>query len=114
MAGIILSDSLLAAKAVAECRMRDRRGRGVPRSMRRGRRLVASPLYCTRAAFVVPLDGDACPIAAGSRLVALSSAGATSRRPGGRPMISAWGRLVVLSGWDFGTAGGLVLRGCRV
>ena len=29
-------------------------------------------------------------------------------------MVSAWGRLVVSSGWDFGAAGGLVLRGSHV
>ena len=98
MAGIILSDSLSAAKAVAECRMRDRRRSGVSCSTRQGRQLVALPLYCTRVVILAPLDGEARPATAGSRLVALSSAGATGRRPGCRPMILAWGRLVVSSG----------------
>ena len=114
MAGIVHSDSLSVAKAVAECRMRDRRRSGVPRSTRRVRRWVASLLYCTRAAVLVPLDGEARPTAAGSRLVALSSTGATSQRPGSRPMILAWGQLVVSSGWDFSPASGLVLRNNRV
>ena len=98
VASIILSDSLSAAKAVAECRVRDRRRSGVSRSTRRGRRQVASLLYCTRATVLVPPDGEARPTADGSRLIALSSAGAASWRPGGRPMVSAWGRHVVSPG----------------
>ena len=114
VAGIILSDSLSAAKAVAECRVRDRRRSRVPRPTRWRRRRIALPLHSSRAVVLVSLDGEACPTATGSRLVASSSAGATSRRPGRRPMVLTRGRFVVPSGGHFSAAANFVLHGGHV
>ena len=93
MAGVVLSDSFLAAKAVTECRVHDRRWGGISLPARRRGRHVASSLHGSGAAFCVTLDGDSSPAAASSRLVVFPCAGtARSRRPGCRGVLSAWGR----------------------
>ena len=108
MAGVVLPDSFPAAKAVAECRVRDRRRSGVPFSTRLRRRRVASPLHGSGAAFCITLNGEASPTAASSRLLVFSLAGATySRHPGCRAMLSAWGRAL-------STGAGFVLLCIRV
>ena len=114
MAGVILSNSLSAAKAVAESRMVNRR-RGDSPLLVRGRRQIVVPLfYCFGAAILVALDGDASLTVADSRILVSSSSGAASRHPRHRALISAWRRVVVLSLQRFRVAAGLVLRGSRV
>ena len=62
-------------------------------SSRRGRRQISLVLYSSRADIRVALDRDASSTAAGSQLlVFLLARAARSRRPGGRGVLSAWGR----------------------
>ena len=114
MAGVVLADFFSAAESVAKSRMGDRRWSEASFSSRRGRRQVSLVLYSSRAAIRVALDSNASPAAAGSRLVALSSAGAASRRPGCRAVVLAKGRFIVPRGGHFSAASGFVLRGGRV
>ena len=114
MVGIVLSDSFLVAKAVAECRVRDRRWSGMPSSARRRGRRVASPLHSSGAAVCVMLDGEVSPTVAGNRLIASSTTDANSRRPGCCTMILAKGRFFVPPDGRFGTAAGFMLLGGRV
>ena len=114
MAGIVLSDSFSAAKAVAECRVFNRR-RGDALFPAKGRRRTVIPsFHCSRAAVLVALDGDASPAAAGSRLLVSSTADAISRRPGCRALISARRRIIVLPVGRFSAATGLLLLSSRV
>ena len=114
MAGVILSDSLSVAKAVAECRVRDRRQSGMPCSARRRRRRVASLIYRPRAAIFVMLDGKASLATAGSQLVASSSVGTASWHLGYHVVILAMGRFFVPRGGYFSMPAGFMLHGSRV
>ena len=89
VAGIVLSNSLSAAKAVAESRMLNGWWGDSPFFARRGRQIVVPPLYHFGAAVLVALDGDASPTVADSRILLFSSADAASRRPRRRALISA-------------------------
>ena len=80
---------------------------------RRGKRGALS-LHSLGAAVCVSLDGEVRPTAAGSRLIASSTTGATSRHPGCRAMILARKRFIVPPDWRFGTAAGFMLLGGRV
>ena len=88
MAGVVLSDSLSAAKAVAECRVFNRRRGDAPFPARGRRRTVVPSFHCSRAAVSVALYGNASLTVAGSRLPIPSSSGAASRRPRCRALIS--------------------------
>ena len=112
VAGVILSNSLSAAKAVAESRMVNRRRGDSPLLARRGRRTVVLSFHCSRAAVSVALYGNASPTVADSRLLVSSSSGAASRRPRRRALISV--RVVVWPLRRLRAAAGLVLRGGRV
>ena len=114
VAGVVLSDSLSAAKVVAESRMFHGRWGDLSFSARRGRQIVVPPLYCFGAAVLVALDGDASPTAASSRLLVSSIAGATSRRPGCRALVSARRWVVILPIGRFSAAPGLLLLSSRV
>ena len=112
MAGVILSDSFLAAYTVAKCRVVNRRRRSAPLPSRR--RIVVPLFHCSWMAVFVALNGEACATAAGSRLSASSVADATSRCPGGRALISARRRIVVSPVGRFSPAPGILLLSSRV
>ena len=114
VAGVIFSDSLSAAKAVAESRMVNRRWGDSPFLARRSRRTVVPSFHCSRAAVSVALYGNASLIVADSRILVSSSSGAASRCPRRRALVSAWRRVVVLSPRRLCAAAGLVLRGSRI
>ena len=114
MAGVILSDSLPAAKAVAECRMLNRRRGDASLPAGRRRRTVVSSLHRSWAAVLVALDSDASLSVAGSRLLVSSTADATSRRPGCRALVSSGRRIVVSPVGRFGPAPGILLLSSRV
>ena len=81
VAGIVLSDSLSAAKAVAESRMLYGWWGDSPFSARRGRQIVVPPFHRFGAAVLVALDGDVSPTVAESQLLVLLPMGPASRRP---------------------------------
>ena len=112
VAGVIFSDSLSVAKAVAESRMVNRRRGDSPLLARRRRRAVVPSFHCSRAAVSIVLYGNASPTVADSWLLVSSSSGAASRRPRRCALISA--KVVVLPLWRLRAAAGLVLRGSRV
>ena len=112
VASIILSNSLSAAKAVAESRMVNRRRGDSPLLAGRERRTVVPSFHCSRAAISVALYGNASPTVADNRLLVLSSSGAASRRPRCRALISV--RVVVWPLRRLSATAGLVLRGGRV
>ena len=112
VAGVILSNSLSAAKAVAESRMVNRRRGDSPLLAGRGRRTVVPSFHCSWAAVSVALYGSVSPTVANSRILVYSSSGAASRCPRHRALISA--KVVVLSLRRLHAAAGLVLRGGRV
>ena len=114
MAGVILSNSLSAAKAVTESRMVNRRRGDSPLLAGRGRRTVIPLFHCSRAAILVALYGNASPAAAGSQLLVSSIADATSRRPRCRALLSAGRRVVIFPVGRFSAAAGLLLLGSRV
>ena len=114
VAGVVLSDSLSAAKATSESRMLNRRRGNSPLSSGRGRQVVVPPLHCSRAAVLVALDGDVSPAAAGSRLLVSSIAEAASRRPRCRAFLSPGRRIVVLPVGRFNAAASFLLLGSRV
>ena len=114
MAGVILSNSLSAAKAVTESRMVNRRQGDSPLLAGRGRRTVVPSFHCSRAAVSVALYGNASPTVADSRLLVSSSSGAASRRPRRRTLVSARRWVIVLALRRLGTAAGTVLRGGHV
>ena len=110
--GVIFSDSLSAAKAVAESRLVNRRRGDSPFLTRRRRRTVVPLFYCSRAAVSVALYGNVSPTVADSRILVLSSSGAVSRRSRRRALISA--KVVILPLRRLRAAAGLVLCGSRV
>ena len=112
MAGVILSDSLSAAKAVAKSRMFHGWRGDLSLSARRGSQVVVPPFHRFGAAVLVALDGAASPTVADSRLLVLPSSGTASRRPRRRALISV--RVVVWPLRCLRAAAGLVLRGGRV
>ena len=114
MAGVILTDSLSTAKAVAERRVINRRRGDSPFPPRGRRQTFVSSFHCSWAAFSVTLYGDASPIAAGSRLRVLSSMDATSWRPRLRALVSARKQVVILSAQRISAAAGLVLLSSRI
>ena len=114
VAGVILSDSLSAAKAVAESRMLNRRRGDSSFSSWWGRQVVALPFHCSWAAVLVALDGDASPTVADSRLLVLLPTGPASRRPRRRTLVSARRWVVVLALRRLGAAAGIILHGGRV
>ena len=87
--GVIFSDSLSAAKAVAESRMLYGRRGDSPFSARRGRQIVVPPFHRFGASVLVALDGDASPTVADSRLLVFPSADAASRHLRRRALVSA-------------------------
>ena len=113
VAGIVLSDSFSAAKAVAECRVFNRRRGDAPFPARGRRRTVIPSFHCSRAAVLVALNGGASLAAAGSRLLVSSSADATSRRPRCRALLSAGRRIVILPVGCLSAATSLVLLSTR-
>ena len=112
MAGVVLSNSLSAAKVVTESRMANRRRGDSPLLAGRGRRTVIPSFHCSWAAVSVALYGNASPTVADSRLLVSSSSGAASRCPRRRTLIS----VKVVDGplRRLRAAAGLVLRGGRV
>ena len=112
VAGVILSNSLSAAKAVTKSRMVNKRRGDSPLLAGRGRRIVVPSFHCSRAAVSVALYGNPSPTVADSRLLVLSSSGTASRRPRRRALISV--RVVVWPLWRLRAAAGLVLHGGRV
>src|SRR3954470_18581402 len=76
--------------------------------------IVVPPLYCSRVAVLVALDGDMSPTAACSRLLVFPSADAASRRPRCRALISAGWQIIFLLRCPFGAAAGRILRAARV
>ena len=114
MAGIILSNSLSAAKAVTESRMVNRRWGDSPLLAGRGRRTVVPSFHCSWAAVSVMLYGDASPAAAGGRLLVFSSADAASWRPRFRALVLAWKQVLIPSARHISVAAGLVLLSSRV
>ena len=112
MVGVILSNSLSAAKAVAESRMVNRQWGDSPLLAGRGRRTVVPLFHYSRAAVLVALYGNVSQTVADSRILVFPSSGATSRRPRRRALIS--GRVVVWLQRRLRAAAGLVLRGGRV
>ena len=112
MAGVVLSNSLFAAKAVPESRMVNRRWGDSPLLAGRGRRAVVPSFHCSRAAVSITLYGNASLTVADSRLLVSSSSAATSRRPRGRALVSV--KVVVWPMRRLRAAAGLVLRGGRV
>ena len=114
MAGIVLSDSLSAAKAVAECRVFNRRRGDTPFPARGRRRTVIPSFYCSWAAVLVALNGDASSAAAGSRLLVSSPTDISSRRPRCHALVSARRQIVVLPMWRLSATTGLVLLSSRI
>ena len=114
MAGVILSDSLSAAKATSESRMLNRWRRNSPLSSGRGRQIIVPPFYCSWAAVLVALDGDVSPTMTGSRLLLFPSANSASRRLGGRALVPAGRRIIVSLVGRFSAAAGLLLLSSRV
>ena len=114
VAGVILSDSLSAAKAVAESRMFHGRRGDSPFSARRGRQIVVPPFHRFGAAVLVALDGDVSPTVADSRILVFPSADTAGWCPRRRTFISAGRQVVVLSLRRLRAAAGFVLRGSRV
>jgi len=112
VAGSILSNSLLAARAVTDSRMVNRRWGDSPLLAGRGRRTVARSFHCPWAAVSVALYGNASPTVADSRLLVSSSSGAASQRPRRCAWISV--KVVVGSLRRLRAAAGLVLRGGRI
>ena len=112
VAGVILSNSLSAAKAVIESRMVNRRRGDSPLLVGRGRRTVVPSFHCSRAAISVALYGNVSPTVADSQILVSSSSGTASRRPRRRALVSA--KVVVLPLRRLWAAAGLVLRGSRV
>lgn len=113
--GVVLSDSLLAAQPVAETWVVNRRRGSTPLPpRRRRRRTIAPPFHCSRATVLVALDGDARAAVACNLLLVTLVADTACRRPGGRALLSARGRVVIpLVGFS-GAAVGFLLRGNRV
>ena len=89
--------------------MINRRLGNAPLPAGRKRRTVVSPPHCSRAAFLVALDGDVSPAVAGSRLLVSSITDATSQRPGCHALISSRRRIVVSSVGRFSPAPGILL-----
>ena len=114
VAGVVLSDSLSAAKAVAESRMFHGRWGDLSFSARRGRQVVVLPFHRSRAAVLVALDGDVSPTVADSRLLVLLPTGPASRCSGRRTLVSARRWVVVFVLQHLGAAAGVILRGSRV
>ena len=108
MAGVILSNSLSAAKAVTESRMVNRRRGDSPLLAERGRRTVVPSFHCSRAAISVALYGNPSPTVADSRLLVLSLSGAASRHPRHRALILV--KVVVWPLRRLRAAASLVLR----
>ena len=113
MAGVVLSDSFSASKAVAECRVVNRRRGNAPLPVGRWRRAVIPSFHCSWVAVLVALDGDASLTVADSRILLFSSADTASRRPRRRALISVRRQVVVLSLRRLRAAAGFVLRGSR-
>ncbi len=78
--GVILSNSLSAAKAVTESRMVNRRRGDSPLLAGRGRRTIVPSFHCSRAAVSVALYGNASPTVADSQLLESSSSGASAQQ----------------------------------
>ena len=114
MAGLILSDSLSAAKATSESRMLNRRRGNSPLSSGRGRQVVVPPFHRFGAAVFVALDGDVSPTVADSRLLVLLPTGPASRRPRCHTLVSARRWVIVLALWLLCAAAGIILRGSRI
>ena len=112
-AGVVLSDSLPTAEAVAESRMLNGRRGDSSFSSWWGRQVVALPFHCSWAAVLVALDGDASPTVADSRILVFSSADTASRRPRRRALISTGRQVVVRSLRGLCAAAGFVLCGSR-
>ena len=112
--GVVLSDSLSAAKAVVESRMFHGRRGDSPFSARRGRQVVVPPFHRSGAAVLVALDGDVSPAVAVSRLLVLLPTGPASRRLRRRTLVSARRWVVILALRRLGAAAGIILCGGRV
>ena len=110
-AGIVLSDSLSAAKVVTESRVLNGRRGDSPFPARRGRQVVVPPFHRFGAAVLVALYGRALTVA-DSRLLFSSSSGSASRRPRCRALISV--KVIVWPLRRLRAAAGLVLCGGRV
>ena len=114
MAGVVFSDSLSAAKAATESRMLNRRRGNSPLSSGWGRQVVVPPLYCSRTAVLVALNGDVSPTATDSLLLFFPSADSASRCPRSRALISTGRQVVIRLLQRIRAAAGRVLRSNRV
>ena len=114
MAGVILSNSLSAAKAVIESRMVNRWRGDSPLLAGGGRRTVVPLFHCSGAAVSLALYGNASPTVADSWLLVSSSSGAASRHPRHRALILAGRQVVVLSLRRLCASADFILRGSRV
>ena len=114
VAGVILSNSLSAAKAVSVSRMFHGRRGDSPFSARRGRQVVILSFHRFGAAVLVALDGDVSPAVADSRLLVLLPTGSARRRPRRRTLVAARRWVVVLSLRRLSAAARIILRGSRV